>query len=257
MKLQSNIDRNLIRECVNAAMLSYSERNKIKVRNEKLYEYSSFFEYDETQGFIGSTGKKMLIAFRGSDSLKDWIRSARFKKRVLPYESMKSKIRVHSGFVEAYHIIQDFIHAHIKMHKPETVIITGHSLGGALATLCALDIEYNFGVKPKCVVFGCPRVGNLHFKRSFNRRVPNLTRVINGCDIITRIPSIFMLYFHVGKKFSIGTKRWYTRLTGSIIDHSLTNYQHSVFRDTSNLCNHCKWRGIRCGSCENYEVYEK
>ena len=261
MKLQFKIDRNfnrrLIRECIDASVLSYSERNIIKTKNAELYEYSSFFEFDETQGFIASTGKKMLIVFRGSDSLKDWVTNARFKKRVLPYDVMNSRIRVHSGFIEAYHLIRDFIHAHIETHKPEEVIVTGHSLGGALAILCALDIEYNFDVKPKCIVFGCPRVGNLHFKRSFNRRIPDLTRVVNGCDIVTRIPSIFMLYFHAGRKFNIGTKRWYTRLTGSILDHFQDNYQQSIFRDTSELCNQCKWRGIRCGLCKNYEVYEK
>ena len=40
--------------------------------------------------------------------------------------------------------------------------MTGHSLGGALAVLCALDLQDIYG-NINLYTFGCPRVGNAAF----------------------------------------------------------------------------------------------
>ena len=57
------------------------------------------------------------------------------------------------------------------------VLITGHSLGGALATLAAYDItraaEEQCPIKVHCMVytFGAPRVGNHAFARDYRHKV--------------------------------------------------------------------------------------
>lgn len=49
-----------------------------------------------------------------------------------------------SGFWEAYEHVREFIHAILRkelVRNPTTVFFTGHSLGGALATFAALDVQ--------------------------------------------------------------------------------------------------------------------
>ncbi len=51
---------------------------------------------------------------------------------------------------------------------------TGHSLGAAMAMLCAWDVQYTFGncKHIECYTFGAPHVGNMAFKSDFEQRVP-------------------------------------------------------------------------------------
>jgi len=51
---------------------------------------------------------------------------------------------VHSGFWEAYSVVRGFLHATLREELvafPTTVHFTGHSLGGALATFAAIDVQ--------------------------------------------------------------------------------------------------------------------
>ncbi len=69
--------------------------------------------------------------------------------------------------------------------SPPELIVTGHSLAGALATLCAVDLKHKLADQGlfddasadgslfngiKCVTFGCPRVGNKEFTALVNQR---------------------------------------------------------------------------------------
>lgn len=60
----------------------------------------------------------------------------------------------------------------------------GHSLGGALATLAAYDIQAACKCLPKkslsVYTFGAPRVGNHAFAREYNQAVFETWNVING-----------------------------------------------------------------------------
>lgn len=49
--------------------------------------------------------------------------------------------------------------------------MTGHSLGGALATFCALDLEEIYG-SLNLYAFGCPRVGNDAFAKYQEKMIP-------------------------------------------------------------------------------------
>jgi predicted lipase len=48
---------------------------------------------------------------------------------------------------------------------PLHVFCTGHSLGGALATLCALEMRQRLGLRVELYTFGSPRVGSPQFAR--------------------------------------------------------------------------------------------
>ena len=81
------------------------------------------------------------------------------------------------------------------------VFVTGHSLGGALATLFSAELAESVaaGVRACTVTmynYGSPRVGNRAFVRRFNRAVPDAVRVINGSDLVPTLPAL-MGYRHV------------------------------------------------------------
>ena len=52
---------------------------------------------------------------------------------------------VHNGFQEQYESLRDNLRQkcveYAEIFEPEEILVTGHSMGGALATLCAIDFE--------------------------------------------------------------------------------------------------------------------
>ena len=58
--------------------------------------------------------------------------------------SLDQNILVHSGFKTQYQSIKDKVRQYASdkcdQYQPRHLLITGHSLGGALATLCSLDL---------------------------------------------------------------------------------------------------------------------
>ena len=74
------------------------------------------------------------------------------------------------------------------LYRDAQVYVTGHALGGALATLAALDIEELFGTIGDFYSFGQPRVGNEAFSTFFTSKIPKRFRVIHYADIIPHLP---------------------------------------------------------------------
>jgi len=125
----------------------------------------------------------------------------------------KQEVQVHSGFLTAYDSVRNRIMALIKYaigymdeEDAETIAkwhiyVTGHSLGGALATLLALELSSSQMAKNGVIFvtvynFGSPRVGNRRFADVYNAKVKDSWRVVNHRDIIPTVPRL-MGYCHV------------------------------------------------------------
>jgi Lipase (class 3) len=73
---------------------------------------------------------------------------------------------------------------------PVKIIVCGHSLGGAIATLAACDIASQ---QPdvnqlSCYVFGCPRVGDQHFVDMYNKKVrASVFQFVSPCNLLARL----------------------------------------------------------------------
>lgn len=81
--------------------------------------------------------------------------------------------------------------------RPVTsVTICGHSLGGALATLLALDVAVNTPFFPAVFTYASPRTGDSQFVAVYNHAVPNTTRIANRVDLVPKLP-LPPLYEHV------------------------------------------------------------
>ena len=126
---------------------------------------------------------------------------------------IKVWVRVHKGFYTAWRKndfneillsrVGDILSA---MPAPSvaTVLVTGHSLGGALATLGAHDMRTRFPNTHVAVyTFGSPRVGNRALALEYNDLVPEHFSVINDQDPVARVPK--RAYKRVGNRVIVNS----------------------------------------------------
>jgi predicted lipase len=201
----------------------------------------------DTQVAILKKSSEITVVFPGTSSYTDWItnfttfkeyttfyqqviqREIEAKKqKTYPYHTNnKSGSSMHTGFVKSYLSVRDQIHEYINSNYITNVTVTGHSLGGALATLCVLDIQYNFAEKLSFIeayTFGAPKVGNHQFCCSYNHRVCNSYHFVHGMDIIPSLPRWWQGYrktetqLHIGSRFSLNF------ITALLRDHEISRY---------------------------------
>ena len=118
-----------------------------------------------------------LFAFRGTDNLNDWLVNG----FILPVPSGGGWC--HAGFVSAYKTLKKQALKFARPFRP--TIVTGHSLGGAMAERFCMDLGHMREVH--LVTFGKP---NLRFKpkRLLLKHLKTQLSVINGSDIVPRVP---------------------------------------------------------------------
>ncbi|MFX0115583.1 MAG: lipase family protein [Candidatus Hodarchaeota archaeon] len=173
----------------------------------------------DTQGFIAKHDSRgdVVVAFRGTEKkLKDLATDARFLASGYSYSTgikgflarLLALKRVHSGFLKAYRNVRNEVRMQVSDYlswvaPKRRVFVTGHSLGAALATLCALDLREMLDAAEMDNVpvimynFGSPRVGTLRFANYYNRKISDSWRIVNNEDIIATIPpklSFFRLW---------------------------------------------------------------
>lgn len=74
-------------------------------------------------------------------------------------------------------------------HAVNSLTICGHSLGGARATLLALDVAANTIFKnPTIYTYASPRKGDALFARTYNQVLPNTYRIANRVDMVPKLP---------------------------------------------------------------------
>lgn len=168
------------------------------------YHLHEFIEDDTvgTQVIIAISHEgRVAISFRGTSDFTDALTDVlSIKKRWLHGKGVLFwKPRVHFGFLNAYLPVRKQILSSIKKLTAENrkrIHITGHSLGGALATLCAADIKRTLKLPVTMYNYGSPRVGNKKFKKLYQKLVPDSFRFVNDKDAVPTMPKI--AYHHIG-----------------------------------------------------------
>lgn len=152
----------------------------------------------DTEGFVAVDAENTVVAFRGTENqeIRDWITNLGSKY----YGTKVGRGRVHHGFATAWRSVRDTVVKLLESnhHQDRALWLTGHSLGGALATIASRDLPAKY--KPFGVhTFGSPRVGDPEFVKFFN---VNYFRFVNGDDIVPHVPfqGLFVKYGHVGKR---------------------------------------------------------
>ncbi|MFC0560375.1 lipase family protein [Halalkalibacter alkalisediminis] len=145
----------------------------------------AFWE-EEWFGFVIESKHNIIIAFRGTDSDPDWIIDAEVSQTPFPFTSENNL--VHTGFLSTYESCRNTILESLNtISRKKTIYVTGHSLGAALATLCAYDLATN-RLNTYLYTFASPRVGDTLFAKAFNTSVKQSQRYVNVFDIVPLLP---------------------------------------------------------------------
>lgn len=183
-------------------------------------------------GYIIESKDSIVVSFRGTRSNPDWIADASIAQTYFPYTRVK--LGIHSGFAGIYSACrQQVINILNSLDSSKQLFITGHSLGGALAVLCALDTAVNTAYKnPVMYNFGSPRVGNSKFVQAYNEIINDSMRIVNTNDIVSILPPAavrpplsneLLHYRHVKELVA------FTVQTGSITgNHILETYINAI-----------------------------
>jgi predicted lipase len=88
-------------------------------------------------------------------------------------------------------------------HRTDQFVIAGHSLGGSMAPIAALDFCLNDSFLNEKNLFvyisGTPRCGDENFSKEYNILIPNTWNVMNTYDLVTLTPTNFSNFSsHVG-----------------------------------------------------------
>lgn len=153
----------------------------------------------------------VVVAVRGTESWADIKADLKVCKSGKADTSCLT--RVHCGFLSCAFALLEPVYARIievarQQQRNPTVWITGHSLGGAVATLLAYMLchlkELPEGVALRVCTFGSPRVGNWWFREAYNAMDAITTyRFCTDRDIITCMPCFN--YWHVGQRIVLDT----------------------------------------------------
>ena len=222
------------------------EIKKLKNELEVLdIELIKTFDTNGTQAMIISTKTFYALIFRGTEvsSIKDI--KADLDAKIIQCESGG---KIHRGFNDAFsevHMeIQKYLNEELKENKP--LFISGHSLGGALATVASKKLSFDNGIAA-CYTFGSPRVGNEEWMQ--NIKTP-IYRMVNSADPVTMLPpgdeiisSIATLLdfcrleslskkllANFGGYYHVGNMRFLTNVENSNYKSAKLLYSVSIFR---------------------------
>lgn len=185
---------------VEAARLAYYRAEESEAEMRRLTEAlacagfgaPALFRDDATFAFgsLNADGSA-LIAFRGTQP--DEIRHLATNLQAQQVDWSESGGRVHAGFAEAARSVlpqvNDWLGSAAGQHN--RLILAGHSLGAALATLAATVLQ-----PALLVTLGSPRVGDAVFVSALSEL--RVMRVVDGCDVVTQLPPALSFYAHVG-----------------------------------------------------------
>ncbi|MES2572273.1 MAG: lipase family protein [Verrucomicrobiota bacterium] len=200
--------------CAEASALAYKSAAFVEEFSEWLglrgWSVKTFIQ-EPTQAVLLSNGSLCVLAFRGTrlPGFSDLFRTAPVNFHDLGTDFAASLLshptrgRVHRGFFSAF---SRFWKAHgaeiLEAIEGKPFFVTGHSLGGALATLAARHL----GSATALYTFGSPRVGDEDFRKGFEELAVPVFRFVHGFDLISTLPPAEIGYSHVGAMIHIDEK---------------------------------------------------
>ncbi|RYG70456.1 lipase family protein [archaeon] len=144
------------------------------------------------QGFVGylPTKESIFVVFRGSTSIGDWLNNL---DALLTDYPLCRDCRVHKGFYLAQQSAMSLVRSAVQTLKQQfpsyRVVVTGHSLGAALATLTALQLHAEGPEETvRLFHFGSPRVGNTAFATFASKTLADRSRLTHHKDMVPHCP---------------------------------------------------------------------
>lgn len=142
-----------------------------------------------------------ILAFRGTqaDHVEDFLTNIQVMSTHWPTAGEAG--RVHKGFRDSAAGLLQQTSTWLRdvATRRKRLLICGHSLGGAIATLLAIPFNAD-----ALITFGRPRVGDDDFVDALeSRAMLKMIRVVDCCDVVPTVPPPYMGYHHAGEALHI------------------------------------------------------
>ena len=151
--------------------------------------------FQDVCAFVASSPDYNLLVFRGTKVPQDWMTDlactpARFD---WIFTAAPALGEIHAGFG---HCLSDGLKEIVRIlsarDQTKRLLVTGHSLGGALAALAPVCFSVmNTNIRPVGAIytFGQPRIGLHGFCTTYSQMLANrLVRFVNKQDLVPRVP---------------------------------------------------------------------
>lgn len=169
-------------------------------------------EVENTTAMVYKGEGTNILVFRGSDDPMDWkenldvfpsrIHRPRLYESISPFRP-KVEAKVHGGFYGAYKRLQPALRDVVEDTELEgdRWLLTGHSLGGAVANIAALAMHWTRD--PDVVTFGSPRWGNKTACWTVNQKTRGMLRFVNNNDIVPLLPCFLGPWTHSSPRIAL------------------------------------------------------
>ena len=185
------------------------------------YEVSEDFGLFELDTVTGEQG--VTLVFVGSDDVVDWT----YNVRLGMAWAARFGGSMHGGFAHLWNSSAPSLMMHMRRAWPDPAVpltIAGHSLGGALATIAAVEMRGTFPEATiDLVTFGAPRIFDGRAVASLGRRLAARHYVL-GTDPIPHLPS-----WRPWRRYATLPGRvWLRRPSGSLGGDGWPSFWHRI-----------------------------
>lgn len=175
------------------AMAAVSDPKQLRMAQQMLADSNIF-------GLVAwnAAAATAIVAIRGTQSVLEWIEDV--DAVPVPYIAVSGAGLVHMGFQIVFEHIRPAIDALlVRCAGAQRIVVTGHSLGAAVAVMAAVDIAKNvpLGVVPELHTYAGPRTGAPDFAAYVDKLILECHRIVNFMDVVPQVPTP-PVYDHVG-----------------------------------------------------------
>ena len=174
--------------------LAYKEPSEVnkKFRKHGFYD-TKYCNKQGAQCYVVWNDTDAVICFRGTEPKE--MSDIKADLNAIQRKGLHNTGDVHSGFQGEINKIWDLILEKVNELKDHKIYITGHSLGGAMATICAKRLQEE-KIEVQCLyTYGSPRVVDKRWVKSL--QIPHY-RFQNNNDVVCKVPFWIMGYRHHG-----------------------------------------------------------
>ena len=156
----------------------------------------SFVESLTFSTFVNKDKRRVVLAFRGTNTATQLVKEIGLSAGVNFGLCGNVKAKALKYFYDGYNnqlrnSLLTQVRELVKSYSGFSFYITGHSLGGALATIAALDLSCNGLVSKNQLhlyTFGSPRVGDVNLARAVMNAVSEHWRITHDKDMVVHVP---------------------------------------------------------------------